>query len=74
MAAGVRRRRLAAGLTQAALAKRMGRPSVPHVSIARIELGTVKPSLDVLARLADALNCGLHDLIIERRPRGSRRS
>ncbi len=49
---GLREARLAAGLTQGALADRMG---VPGPSIARWEAGTVMPRVDTALRLAAIL-------------------
>ena len=45
--------RLAAGLTQAELAERLG---TKQPAVARLESGAMPPSLDMLKRLAKALN------------------
>lgn len=58
----VRTEREAAGLTQAELADAIG---TSQPAIARLEAGGVNPSLDTLARVAQAL--GL-ELIVEFRP------
>lgn len=44
--------RLAAGLTQAQLAQRLG---TTQSAIARLESGTITPTVDTLCRLADVL-------------------
>ena len=46
------------GMTQAALAERMG---TTQPTVARLEAGGVNPSLDTLQRVADAL--GLHLIV-----------
>jgi transcriptional regulator with XRE-family HTH domain len=58
----VRDRRLAAGLSQEALAERCG---VDRKSISRVETGAFSPSLDRVWRLADALEVPLEDLVAE---------
>lgn len=58
----VRREREAAGLTQAELAAAIG---TSQPAIARLEAGGVNPSLDTLARVAEALNL---ELVVEFRP------
>ena len=52
--------RLAAGLTQAQLAERLG---IQQTSIARYESGTREPLASTLKQLALALNCAMEDLI-----------
>jgi transcriptional regulator with XRE-family HTH domain len=51
--------RRAAGLTQARLAEKI---DVQPETISRIETGKMTASLDLLARIADALDLGLHEL------------
>ena len=48
------------GLTQAALAEKVG---VHQVTIARLETGERNPSMDLLQRLAKALKMKLPDLL-----------
>lgn len=48
--------RMEKGITQAALAKKMG---TKQSAIARVESGNANPSLDFLERLAQALNVSL---------------
>lgn len=52
------------GLSQAALARAI---EVPQQHISDFELGKRKPPLDVLIRIADALNCTL-DYLVDRAP------
>ena len=59
----IKRRRAAAKLTQRDLAALM---KVPHATVGRIETGTFKPSIDMLAMIAAVLGCTVRDLIIER--------
>ncbi|MGH9182722.1 MAG: helix-turn-helix domain-containing protein [Acidimicrobiales bacterium] len=60
-------RRHGAGLTQQALADRVG----IHVSnIRRYEAGTSQPTLDVLRNLALALNCSADSLLFDDADRG----
>ena len=59
MLSGLRRIRLARGVTQAQLASRVG---VTPNAISRYELGHDDPSLDVLDRLLVALECRYEDL------------
>ncbi len=47
-------------LTQAALAKKVG---VHQVTIARLETGERRPSMDLLQRLAKALKVKVRDLL-----------
>jgi transcriptional regulator with XRE-family HTH domain len=56
----VRERRLAAGLSQEALAERCG---FDRKSISRVETGAFSPSLDRVYRLADALEVPIDDLV-----------
>ncbi len=55
----VRERRLAAGLSQEALAERCG---VDRKSISRVETGAFSPSLDRVWNLAVALEVGMDEL------------
>lgn len=59
LATQVRDRRTAAGMTQEALAARAG---VTQTQVWKIEAGAVNPTLRTLARIADALGCGVGDL------------
>jgi putative transcriptional regulator len=68
---GIRDRRTAAGLTQAALAKVVG---VEWQTIARVETGARKPSFELLERLAETFGCQVCDLIPETPVRRRRRS
>ena len=56
----VRDRRLAAGLSQEALAERCG---FDRKSISRVETGAFSPSLDRVFRLADALEVSVDELV-----------
>ncbi|MEU6952112.1 helix-turn-helix transcriptional regulator [Streptomyces sp. NPDC045714] len=56
----IRRRRIEAGLTQKALAKRVG-VSKAHISM--VERGTAGASAPLLARLAAAFGCEVADLM-----------
>ena len=53
----VRCRREQLGLTQRDLGAKLQRP-VSHVAVGDIERGKTRITLDLLARLADALDCG----------------
>jgi putative transcriptional regulator len=64
LAVAIKAARLAAGLTQLALAERVG---VGRVAINRIESGAVTPSFNLILRLADAL-----DLELSLEPRADR--
>ena len=69
----LRELRLASGLTQAELADR-SRSNV--IFISRLERGVTTPTLGMLLRLSEALECRLYDLveIFDRGPRVSPRS
>jgi transcriptional regulator with XRE-family HTH domain len=69
----LRELRLARGLTQAELAAR-SRSNV--IFISRLERGVTSPTLGMLLRLAEALECGMVDLveIFDRGPRISPKS
>jgi uncharacterized protein len=56
----IKRARRKRRLTQAALAKMVG---VHQVTIARIETGARRPSMDLLQRLASALRVKMTDLL-----------
>lgn len=61
----LRTRRLAAGMTQAELARRS------HVTtsyITRLERATSAPGIDLVAKLAQALGCTVSDLLTEADP------
>jgi transcriptional regulator with XRE-family HTH domain len=62
----LKRRRTRAGLTQAELAKRV---DVAWGTIARIEIGDRRPSLDLLEQIADVLGCRVRDLLPEKETR-----
>jgi transcriptional regulator with XRE-family HTH domain len=61
----VRRHREASGLTQRSLAQRLG---VEASHVAFIESGRRKPSLKLVARLADVLGLDRQDLLIQAHP------
>jgi transcriptional regulator with XRE-family HTH domain len=63
--AALRRQRERAGFTQDALAAKVG---VRWNTVARLETGHRRPSLDMLERLARALNCRVRDLLPEEDP------
>ena len=54
--------RIAAGLTQQALADRLG---VPQSTVGRWEVGAMSPGVDWLPRIAEALGCEVGRLIAE---------
>lgn len=56
----VRGARLAAGLSQAELARRAG---MDHTFISRIESGRTSPDVRTLQRLAKAIGCPVADLV-----------
>ena len=56
----LRTRRIAAGLTQQQLSEHIG---VKQSVISLYEKGSNMPSLDVLIRIADTLNCTIDDLV-----------
>ncbi len=60
--------RKAAGLTQSKLGQKAGSN---HVQVSRIEAGQI-PTLDMLARLADALGVDSCDLLCPPKPRRKR--
>lgn len=57
--AELRNRRLLAGLTQRALAAKVG---VHPISMTRYESGTIRPRPDTVARIAKALGVEISDL------------
>ncbi|HYK04118.1 MAG TPA: helix-turn-helix transcriptional regulator [Thermoanaerobaculia bacterium] len=69
----LRELRLARGLTQAELADR-ARSNV--IFISRLERGVTTPTLGMLLRLSDAMDCRLYDLVevFDRGPRLSPKS
>lgn len=60
----IARMRTRSGLTQEQLAERAG---IGASYVARIEVGQRRPTLDVLAELADALGVPLHRLLADER-------
>lgn len=60
----LKRRRERVGWTQLELGERVG---VASNSIARLESGNRRPSIDLLERLAGALKCRVRDLLPEKR-------
>jgi transcriptional regulator with XRE-family HTH domain len=62
----VRRIRLAAGLTQASLAERMG---VDRAYVSGLELGQRNPTIVTLWHITKALGVGLRAFFDEERPR-----
>jgi len=62
----LKRRRARLGITQAELAERVG---VRLATIGRIEIGNRRPSIDLLERLAGALDCRVRDLLVEGPPK-----
>jgi len=69
-AAELKRRRARLGITQAELAERVG---VRLPTIGRIEIGNRRPSIDLLERLAKALDCRVRDLLVENATESSAR-
>lgn len=65
LGAALRRQRDRMGFTQDALAAKIG---VRWNTVARLETGHRRPSLDMLERLATALNCRVGDLLPEEEP------
>jgi transcriptional regulator with XRE-family HTH domain len=61
----VRERRIAAGLSQEALAERVG---IDRKSISRMETGAFSPSLDRVWMVAEALDVTMHDLFEDAEP------
>ena len=64
LGARIARMRTRAGLTQEQLAERAG---IGASYVARIEVGQRRPTLDVLAELADSLGVPLHRLLADER-------
>jgi transcriptional regulator with XRE-family HTH domain len=64
--AAVRQRRMAAGLSQEALAERAG---LHPTYVSMVERGVRNPTLDVAARIAKALKVGLPKLVEEAQQR-----
>jgi transcriptional regulator with XRE-family HTH domain len=62
LAAQVRRRRVALGISQEAFAAKVG---IDRTYASKIERGIGNPSLEVLCLLADALNCRISDLFAD---------
>jgi transcriptional regulator with XRE-family HTH domain len=62
LAAQVRRRRVASGVSQEAFAAKAG---IDRTYASKIERGIGNPSLEVLCLLADALNCRISDLFAD---------
>lgn len=56
----LRSRRMAAGFTQQQLSERLG---VRQSVVSLYEKGSSMPSLDVLIKMADTLNCSIDDLV-----------
>jgi transcriptional regulator with XRE-family HTH domain len=56
----LKRERERRGLTQEQLAQRAG---TTRVTVARLEIGTRRPSVDLLPRLAKALNVNVNELL-----------
>lgn len=56
----LRSRRMAAGFTQQQLSERLG---VRQSVVSLYEKGSSVPSLDVLIKMADTLNCSIDDLV-----------
>lgn len=63
--------REASGLSQRELVERLGRRSSYQSTIARIEQGTVRPSLELLEELAGVYKCTLDQLTKGPLPAGS---
>jgi len=65
--------RLARGLTQPEIAERVGTSAS---NISDLERGIKVPTLTTVARLADALDCSVTELVevLDRRPRGLKTS
>lgn len=61
--ANIKDRRLALGMTQKELAEKV---NVDQSMICQIERGTKSPSLPLGKEIADALNCDLDSLLIDR--------
>lgn len=64
-AAELKRRREKAGMTQDALAAKIG---VRWNTIARLETGKRRPSIEMLEKLAETLPCRIRDLLPEEKP------
>jgi transcriptional regulator with XRE-family HTH domain len=65
LGARLRELRLAAGLTQAELARRTG---IHRPNIARVEAGRHTPSLETLARIANAIGVSTTHVLVSREP------
>ncbi|UCH30809.1 MAG: helix-turn-helix transcriptional regulator [Myxococcales bacterium] len=65
LGARLRELRLAAGLTQAELARRTG---IHRPNIARVEAGRHTPSLETLARIANAIGVSTTQVLVSREP------
>ena len=65
LGARLRELRLAAGLTQAELARRTG---IHRPNIARVEAGRHTPSLETLARIANAIGVSTTHVLVSRKP------
>lgn len=65
LGARLRELRLAAGLTQAELARRTG---IHRPNIARVEAGRHTPSLETLARIASAIGVSTTQVLVSREP------
>lgn len=63
--ANVRRLRIAAGLSQAALAERMG---VDRAYVSGLELGQRNPTIVTLWHIGEALDVGLTSLVEDEQP------
>ena len=63
LGARLRELRLAAGLTQAELARRTG---IHRPNIARVEAGRHTPSLETLARIANAIGVSTTHVLVSR--------
>lgn len=61
----IRRLRKEAGLTQAALAEKLG---MNRATISKYETGDICPPLPIVRRLCDILNCDFHDIVQSSEP------
>ncbi|WP_199153348.1 helix-turn-helix domain-containing protein [Chromobacterium sp. ASV23] len=68
VAKAVARYRKARGLTQEALAEQLG---IGLEAVSRLERGRITPTLPRLLGLAQALHCGVNDLLAETSPNPS---
>ena len=62
LAAQVKKRRVALGISQEAFAAKVG---IDRTYASKIERGIGNPSLEVLCLLAEALNCKISDLFAD---------